>query len=72
MINKITYVKRIDNIYFDVKNDCNEEINAWFNFILDMVDEQLYKSVNMLEHIDSSKKLELPKNSMRLSRLKHR
>ena len=72
LINKITYVKRIDNIYFDIKNDCNEEINAWFNFILDMVDEQLYKSVNMLEHIDSSKKLELPKNSMRLSRLKHR
>ncbi len=72
LINKITYVKRIDNIYFDMKNDCNEEINKWFNFILDMVDEQLYKSMNKLLYIDSSKALELPKNKMRLSRLKHR
>ena len=42
LLNKITYVKRIDNIYFDIKNDTNEAINAWFNFILDMADEQIY------------------------------
>ncbi|UKI26501.1 MAG: hypothetical protein L6V91_06900 [Bacilli bacterium] len=47
-------LKRIDNIYFDIKNDCNEEINAWFNFILDMVDEQLYKSMNMLDYIGTT------------------
>lgn len=72
LINKITYVKRIDNIYFDIKNDCNEEINAWFNFILDMVDEQLYKSMNMLDYIDTINIKSEHKNNMRLSRLKHR
>lgn len=72
LINKITYVKRIDNLYFDVKNDCNEEINAWFNFILDMVDEQLYKSMNMLDYIDTTNINSEHKNNMRLSRLKHR
>lgn len=40
LVNKITYVKRIDNIYFDINHDSNIEINNWFNFILDMVDEQ--------------------------------
>ena len=73
LINKITYVKRIDNIYFDIKHDCNKEINAWFNFILDMVDEQIYKSLNKLETLDAdfingkSRMID-----MRLSRLKHR
>lgn len=72
LINKITYVKRIDNIYFDIKHDSNNEINAWFDFILDMVDEQLYKSMNKLQEIDSSLIKEIPKSDMRLSRLKHR
>ena len=72
LINKITYVKRIDNIYFDIKHDSNNEINAWFDFILDMVDDQLYKSMNMLQEIDSSLIKEIPKSDMRLSRLKHR
>ena len=72
LINKITYVKRIDNIYFDIKHDSNNEINAWFDFILDMVDEQLYKSTNMLQEIDSSFVKKIPKSDMRLSRLKHR
>ena len=73
LINKITYVKRIDNIYFDTKHDSNIEINAWFNFILDMVDEQLYKAMNKLEKIDSSFVIEdVPTSNMRLSRLKHR
>ncbi|MGN1311959.1 MAG: Fic family protein [Bacilli bacterium] len=72
LINKITYVKRIDNIYFDIKHDSNNEINAWFNFILDMVDEQLYKSMNKLQQINPSLIKEIPKSDMRLSRLKHR
>lgn len=72
LINKITYVKRIDNIYFDIKHDSNNEINAWFDFVLDMVDEQLYKSMNMLQEIDSSFIKKIPKSDMRLSRLKHR
>ena len=73
LVNKITYVKRIDNIYFDIKHDSNEEINAWFNFILDMVKEQLYRAMNKLEKIDSSFIIEdVPTSNMRLSRLKHR
>ena len=73
LINKITYVQRIDNIYFDIKHDSNIEINAWFNFILDMIDEQLYKAMNKLEKIDSSFVIEdVPTGNMRLSRLKHR
>ena len=73
LINKITYVKRIDNIYFDTKHDINIEIHAWFNFILDMIDEQLYKAMNKLEKIDSSFVIEdVPTSNMRLSRLKHR
>ena len=42
LINQLTYAKRINNIYFDLEHDCNDEINKWFNFMLNMVDEQLY------------------------------
>ncbi len=41
LINQYTYANRINDIYFDLEHDCNKELNAWFNFILDMVDEQL-------------------------------
>lgn len=49
LINKITYTKRIDNIYFNLKDDTNDAINKWFNFILDMADEQIFKSMNLLK-----------------------
>lgn len=48
LLNKITYAKRIDNIYFDVQHDTNENINKWFNFILDMADEQIYLATERL------------------------
>lgn len=41
-INKLTYVDRIDNIYFDLEHDNTDAINRWFEFILNMYDEQLY------------------------------
>lgn len=41
-LNQPTYVKKIDNIYFDVEHDCNDEINKFFDFLLNMTDEQLY------------------------------
>ena len=47
-LNKVTYVNKIDNIYFDLEHDNYESINAWFNFMLDMADEQIYKSLNLL------------------------
>lgn len=50
LISKITYNKRIDNIYFDITHDTNENINKWFNFILDMADEQIYYSMRKLEN----------------------
>lgn len=54
LINQPTYAKRINNIYFDLEHDCNQEINQWFDFILNMVDEQLYKSTN---HIPTLEKI---------------
>lgn len=53
LLNKITYIKRIDQIYFDIHNDTNEAINLWFDFMLDMADEQIYKSSRMLSRISS-------------------
>ena len=51
LVNKITYVKRIDNIYFDLEHDTNEAINAWFDFILCMADEQIYRATERLSTI---------------------
>lgn len=74
LLNKVTYVKRLDNIYFDMKHDTNENINAWFNFILDMADEQLFVAIGRIPSIDNRfivndndiKKI----RSMRLSKIK--
>lgn len=59
--NKITYVKRINNIYFDLEHNTNEAINAWFEFCLDMADEQIYYQRNMLmKHEEAIKKMDNP------------
>ena len=47
--NQPTYVKRIDNIYFDLEHDCNYEINKWLDFCLNMTDEQIYYLSNCLK-----------------------
>ncbi len=67
LLNQPTYVDRIDNIYFDLEHDCNEELNRWFDFILNMVDEQLLyfnnnsyrldyslQNISKMSHTDSS------------------
>ena len=41
-VNQPTYVKKIDNIYFDIEHDSNDEINQFFDFILNMTDEQIH------------------------------
>lgn len=56
-INRYTYGKKINNIYFDLEHDSNDEINNWFDFMLNMVDEQLYfktsdESKKILENIN--------------------
>lgn len=48
LLNQPTYAKRINDIYFDLNHDSNEEINKWFDFILNMTDEQLYFNTNRL------------------------
>lgn len=77
LVNKITYVKRLDNIYFDVEHDTNENINKWFNFILDMADERIFVAKNKLETIDISQfkiKEDKPqiRSDMRLSKIKQK
>lgn len=51
LVNKITYIKAIDNIYFDIKHDSNDAINHWFDIMLNMADEQIYSSTEKLENI---------------------
>lgn len=76
LINKITYVKRLNNIYFNTVDDTNDSINKWFDFVLDMVDERLYVAKGQLGRLDSYilGKMEhdeqVDVKSMRLSRFK--
>lgn len=53
-VNLPTYARRMNNIYFDLEHDCNDEINMWFNFILDMVDEQLCFYNNQLPQLNEA------------------
>lgn len=53
LLNKITYINRFNDISLSLDDDNNEAINMWFDFILNMVDEQIYFSSNQLEKIDS-------------------
>lgn len=50
---KPTYVDILDSIYFDLEHDNNEQINRWFNFLLNMYDEQLFMNSNMINDMDS-------------------
>lgn len=48
MMYRPTYVSRINDIYFDLKHDSNEEINRWFDFILTRADEAVFFNSNKL------------------------
>ena len=48
LVNKLTYVKYINRIAFNLKEDTNKAINDWLDFILTMADEQLYYSKDRL------------------------
>lgn len=54
LVNKPTYAKRINSIYFDMENDTNAEINRWFDFILNMFDEQIYYNSNRIIEFEQS------------------
>ena len=51
LANKLTYVKYINQIAFNLKDDTNNAINKWLDFILVMADEQLYFSKDRLTHL---------------------
>lgn len=51
LINQFRYVQILDNIYFDIEHDNNEYINKWFDFILNMIDEQLYYSNSNIDKL---------------------
>lgn len=51
---KSTYVQKIDEIYFDLEHDCNDEINAWFNFILNRADDAIFYNMNRISSLEDS------------------
>ena len=51
------YVQILDSIYFDLEHDNNEYINKWFNFILNMCDEQLYYLSTKEEELENTYQL---------------
>jgi Fic family protein len=54
LINKPTYASRLDNIYFDIEHDTNDTINKWFDFILNMNDEQIFYNMNRIHELEES------------------
>ena len=40
--NQPTYAKKINDIYFDTEHDSNDEINRFFDFLLNMTDDQIH------------------------------
>ena len=52
LLNKPTYLKRINEIYFDLEHDSNEEINKYLDYMLDMNDEQIFYMSNHLKQIE--------------------
>lgn len=70
LLNKITYAKKINSIYFDLVHDTNGSINEWFDFMLYMADEQINFSMDKLESTDNSMIKVSDSRGMRLSRLR--
>ena len=52
-VNLITYINALDNTYFDLDHDNNEVLNYWFNFILNMYDEQLFSKQIMIDDMEN-------------------
>ena len=48
VLNKYRYVDIIDRIHFNLQDDNNDMLNKWFDFILNMYDEQLYFQENQI------------------------
>lgn len=52
--NKYTYADRINRVHFDIDYDNNQTINKWFDFILNMYDEQLYFQLTRLPALEQA------------------
>ena len=51
-VNQVAYFKALNRIYFDLDHDNNDAINYWFNFMLNMYDEQLFVNQNLIKDTD--------------------
>ena len=51
-LNKITYFNQLNLVKFDGITDDNDAINRWFEFILNMCEEQIYMCSERLDRID--------------------
>lgn len=54
LMHKPTYAQKINNIYFDLEHDSNDEINAWFDFILNRVDDEIYFNTNRVSRLEQA------------------
>lgn len=52
LMNQFRYAQIINNIYFDLEHDNNEWINKWFDYILNMSDEQLNYMKTKIKELD--------------------
>lgn len=80
LANKLTYVNAINRIAFNLDDDTNKAINDFFDFILNMVDEQMFYSLprltNLIEHtqkygVSDQEEVSKRVRTMRMSRLKN-
>lgn len=52
-LNILSYIKVLNNTYFDLDHDNNEIINYWFNLMLNLYEEQLYRNQYIIDNMDS-------------------
>ena len=54
LMHKKTYANKLDNIYFDLEHDSNDEINDWFDFILYRADDAIFFNNQKISKLDRS------------------
>ena len=53
-VNILSYLKGLNNTYFDLEHDNNEIINYWFKIMLNMYEEQLYRNKYLIDNMDEN------------------
>ena len=54
LMHKKTYANKLYNIYFDLEHDSNDEINDWFDFILNRADDAIFFNNQKISKLDRS------------------